>query len=130
MRAITGVVVLLVVMGIFFAGNIFAEDGGLFKIAALSGKVLVEMAGSEDWIEAKIGDMLDKGDTIKTLEDGNVYLEIDPNNGFTLGPNSSFVAGNTFEKPLVAEPYSEAVRESVESVMAPEANQDSPASGT
>ena len=127
MRKIAWVFAILVVIGIFFAGNIFAEEGA-YKVSALQGKVLIKKAGTEDWIEAKVGDVLNKGDSIKTMEDGSVYIEIGPKNGFTLGPNSQFVVANTLEERPVAEPYSEPARDRIDNVVAPEANQESSAS--
>lgn len=126
MMKFTWVVIVLVVLGIFFAGNIFAEEG-VYKISALKGNVLIKRAGSENWVEAKVGDVLNKGDSIKTMEDGSVYVETGPNSGFTMGPNSEFVMGNTLE-PLVAEPYSEPARDRIDNVVAPEVNQESAAS--
>jgi len=127
MMKFTWVVIALVVLGIFFAGNIFAEEG-VYNILALKGKVLIKRAGTEDWVDTKVGDVLHKGDSIKTTEDGRVYLEVGPNNGFTLGPNSEFVVDNTLKEPPVAEPYTEPARDRIDNVVAPEVNQEGSAS--
>jgi len=126
MMKFTWVVVVLVVLGILFAGNIFAEEG-IYKISAMIGKVLIKRIGAEDWAGAKVGDTLNKGDSVKTLEDGSVYVETGLNNGFTLGPNSEFIVEDTI-KPPVAEPYSEPARDRIDNVVAPEVNQESAAS--
>jgi len=123
---IAWVFAILVVVGIFFAGNIFAEEG-IYKISDLKGKVLIKKAGTENWIDAKVGDLLNNGDAVKTLEDGLVYLETGLNKGFTLKPNSEFVVANTLEPP-VAEPYTEPARDRIDNVVAPEVNQESAAS--
>lgn len=127
MRKIAWVFAILVVVGILFSGNIFAEEGP-YKVLALQGKVLIKKAGTENWIEAKIGDMLNKSDSIKTLEDGSVYIETAPKVGFTLGPNSILIVEDALEPPLVAEPYTEPARDRIENVVAPEVNQESAAS--
>ncbi|MCX5686063.1 MAG: hypothetical protein NTW09_01145 [Candidatus Omnitrophica bacterium] len=126
MMKFTWVVVVLVILGIFFAGNIFAEDGA-YKISAMKGNVLIKRIGTEDWVEAKVGDVLNKGDSIKTMEDGLVYLETSPNIGFTMRPNSEFIMDNTLEPP-VAEPYTEPGRDRIDNVVAPEVNQEGAAS--
>ncbi|MFH0764613.1 MAG: hypothetical protein V1927_06375 [Candidatus Omnitrophota bacterium] len=126
MMKFTWVVIIFVVLGIMFTGNIFAEEGA-YKISALKGNVLIKRAGTEDWVEAKVGDLLNKGDAVKTLEDGSVYMETGPNNGFTMGPNSEFVMADTLEPP-VAEPYSEPARDRIDNVVAPEVNQEGAAS--
>lgn len=127
MKKFTWVMIALVILGIFFAGNIFAAEG-VYKISALKGNVLIKKAGAQDWIGAKIGDPLSKDDAVKTPEDGSVYMETGPANGFTLGPNSEFTMGNTLETPPVAEPYSEPARDRIENIIAPEVNREGAAS--
>ncbi|MFA6142166.1 MAG: hypothetical protein WC738_02595 [Candidatus Omnitrophota bacterium] len=115
----------------FLVGGVFAEDLG-FKITSLKGKVLVKKAGSEEWIAAQIGQILNKNDAVKTLEDGMAYIEFSPNTGFTLKPNSLLVLTDDINPPI-AEPYTEAGRESretIDNVMAPAVNQDNQASQT
>jgi len=119
---------LALILAVVFTGNVFAEDG-VMKIAGLQGKVLVQRAGSNDWVAAKVGDVLNKNDIIKTLEDGLVYLEISPGIGFTLKPNAELIVDDMVKAPpLVAEPYSEPARETVNDVVAPEVNEESAAS--
>lgn len=120
------IAVALVVVMTFLVGSVFAEDLG-FKVTALKGKVLVKKADSEEWIEAKIAQILNKNDTIKTLDDGIVYIELAPDQGFTLKPNSLLTLTDDVNPP-VAEPYTEAGRETIENVMAPAVNQESQAS--
>lgn len=128
MKIMIGLVAILLVLGIFVTANIFAEDA-VYTISALKGKVLIKRAGTEDWIEAKVGDSLYKDDAVKTLDDGYLYLETGPSVGFTVGPNSEFLVANIFEQLPVAEPYTEAGGgESPDSVIAPGVNQEGAAS--
>jgi len=120
------IAIALIVATAFLVGGVFAEDLG-FKITSLKGKVLVKKADSEEWIEAKVAQILSKNDTVKTLEDGMAYIELAPNQGFTLKPNSLLVLTDDINPPI-AEPYTEAARETIDNVMAPAVNQDSQAS--
>lgn len=120
---------ILVLVGVFVTTSVLAAEEPVYKISAIKGKVLLKRAGTQDWIEAKAGDVLYANDALKTLEDGSAFLETGPNTGFTIGSNSELVVANTVEPP-VAEPYSEPIAEvSADSVVAPEASRDANASG-
>lgn len=129
MRKLVLAIVLSIITGLIFTGSIFAEEA-ILKIGSLEGQVLIKKAGQEEWVKAKLGDLLYKDDMVKSLEDGIAYLEFSPDNGFTLSPNSSVVVADSLKKqpPLVAEPYSEAAGEAFGDVFAPEVNQEGAAS--
>lgn len=77
----------LILISLFFAINAFADEG-IVKIAAVEGKALVKISPAADWIEAKVGQMLNKKDAIKTEADGKAYLEFPDKTSMSLKPNT------------------------------------------
>ena len=68
----------------YFAGTAIAQDGVL-KITEMSGKVLVKINPSNDWVDAKMGEALNPKDVIKTEADGKVMLEFPDKSSFKIG---------------------------------------------
>lgn len=112
--------------GMLIASSLLAAEEQLatVTITGLEGTVLVKIQPSTEWIAAKVGQVLQKGDGIKTLSDGKAHLKLSGNIGFLMQPNSEFI----IETPLIAEPYSEAGGESADPVFAPNANAEGQAS--
>ncbi len=110
------------------ASSLFAAEEGQITvtITGLEGAVLVRIPPSTEWVAAKVGQILQKGDEIKTLADGTAHLKLNDKLGFSLKPNSGF----TVELPLVAEPYTEAGPAGAEPVYAPNAVSEPAASKT
>jgi len=74
MKKIMLAVGIVAIAGMLIVATSFAADGGL-KIAGLSGKVLVKIAPSTEWVAATADTVLKPSDAIKTEENSAALLE-------------------------------------------------------
>lgn len=95
----------MIFMGALITSSLLTaeEVQTIITIMRPEGTVLVKIQPSTEWLVAKIGQVLQKGDGIKTLADGKAHLKLNGNVGFLLGPNSEFIV----ESPFASEPFSE-----------------------
>lgn len=95
----------MIFMGALITSSLTAAEEAqtIITIMRPEGTVLVKIQPSTEWLAAKVGQVLQKGDEIKTLADGKAHLKLNGNVGFLLGPNSEFIV----ESPLASEPFSE-----------------------
>lgn len=103
--------------GMLIASSLLAAEEGqtTITITGLEGTVLVKIQPSTEWVVAKVGQVLQKGDGIKTLSDGKAHLKLNGNIGVLMQPNSEFI----IESPLIAEPYTEGGGDTADPVYAP-----------
>jgi len=69
----------------FFAVNLFAAESVL-KVAERSGKVLVKVSPSAEWVEATVGQALNPQDSVKTGERSNAILAFQDKSSVSLKP--------------------------------------------
>lgn len=68
----------------------FADDNA-FKIAGMSGKVLVKISPSTEWTAASVGQTLKQQDYVKTEADGKVVLELSDKSSVSLKRNTEIM---------------------------------------
>ena len=87
MRTLNLKLMLLIVAFVFLANLAFAAESPL-KIADMSGKVMVMVSPSKEWTDAKVGDILNVNDAVKTGEDGKAALEFPDKTSLILKPQT------------------------------------------
>ncbi|MFA4981310.1 MAG: FecR domain-containing protein [Candidatus Omnitrophota bacterium] len=85
----TGVFVLAVFLAVFTTGAVAQEMA--LTVAAIEGQVLVKTGLDTEWADAKAGQALKANDSIKTLEDGKVFLEFPDKSSISLKPGTEIL---------------------------------------